>query len=133
MMLDEGGGAIETTIFKNKITRMAIDSITSFSLLFDSEKAKRRAVLGFFEIIRKWHCTSLLTVQYNPSDKKDKGLSAFDFESDSITVLYYNKVGIRRQRLLEILKMRGVRHSKEMHVFKIDRGIVVGPPARSKV
>lgn len=133
MMLDEGGGAIESTVLKNKITRLVVDSITSFSLLFDDEQSKRKAILGIFDIIRKWNCTSLLTVQHSPSNKKDRGLSYVEFEADSITLLYYLSTGTQRQRFIEILKMRGTPHSKEIHVFKIGRGgIKIGPKASMK-
>jgi len=134
MMLDEGGGAIETAVFKHKITRLVIDSITSFSLMFDDELSKRQSILGLFDIIRKWDCTTLLTVQHNPSNTRDKGISAAEFEADSITLLYYTKVGNRRQRFLEILKMRGTDHSKELHIFKISKtGIQIGPIAKVKL
>ena len=86
-MLDEGGGAIESTVLKHKITRIVIDSITSFSLLFDDEQSRRQAILGLFSMIRKWNSTSLLTVQYNPSNKKDRGLSYVEFEADTITFI----------------------------------------------
>lgn len=132
MMLDEGGGAIESTVFKNKVTRIVIDSITSFSLLFDDEQSRRQAILGLFDIIRKWDVTSLLTVQHSPTNEKDRGLSYIEFEADSITLLYFISTGSQRKRFIEVLKMRGTKHSKEIHAFKIDKGIVIGPKASLK-
>jgi circadian clock protein KaiC len=134
MMLDEGGGAIESTVLKNKVSRIVIDSITSFSLLFDDEQSKRQAILGLFDIIRNWDVTSLLTVQHTPTSKKDKGLSFVEFEADSIVLLYYVATGSKRQRFIEVLKMRGTDHSKNIHVFKIGpKGIQIGPAANVKV
>ncbi len=127
MMLDEGGGAIESTVLKNQISRLVIDSVTSFTLLFDDEQSRRQAVLGLVDIIRKWNCTTLLTVQHDPLEKSSEGLSFIEFEVDGIILLYYPSTGGRRRRYLEVLKMRGTEHSKDMHVFKIDRGIKVGP------
>ncbi|MEK6917703.1 MAG: ATPase domain-containing protein [Nanoarchaeota archaeon] len=131
MMLDEGGGAIESTVLKNKITRMVVDSITSFSLLFDDEQSRRQAILGFFDIIRKWDVTTLLTVQHSPTNQRDRGLSYVEFEADSVSVLYYLATGGRRRRFIEVLKMRGTDHSKDVHVFSIDKryGVRVGPKA----
>jgi len=134
LMLDEGGGAIESTILKNNTKRLVIDSVSSFSVLFDKEQAKRQAILALFDMIRKWDLTTLSTVQYDPSDKRDTGLSYLEFEADSIILLYYpsSKNGLR-QRFLEVLKMRGTNHSKEVHVFKIDRGgIQIGPKTSVK-
>ncbi len=127
MMLDEGGGAIESAVFKNNISRLVVDSLTSFALLFDDERSRRQAVLEFFDIIRKWNCTTILTVQHDPSDDEHRGMSSFEFEADSITLLYFLRAKGERQRFMEILKMRGTKHSKETHVFKIEGGIVIGP------
>lgn len=128
MMLDEGGGAIESTILRNNVTRMVVDSVSSFALLFDEEQEKRQAILGLFGMIRKWNLTALFTVQYNPSDKDDKGLSFVEFEADSITLLYFLSSHGTRERFIEVVKMRGSDHSKEVHEFKILKGgIRVGP------
>jgi len=129
MMLDEGGGAIETIVLKNNIKRMVIDSITSFSLLFEDELSKRQATLGLFDIIRKWNCTTLLTVQYNPSDKEDEGISSIEFEADSVTLLYFMNIHSKRERFIEVLKMRGTNHSTEIRSFDIGKGIKIGKKA----
>ena len=132
-MLDEGGGTIENMVLKYKVTRIVIDSLTSFSLMFDDELSKRKSILGLFDILRKWDCTTLLTVQHNPRNREDRGISPSEFEADSITLLYYLKIGSRRERFIEVLKMRGEDHSKEMHSFMIKKGIQIGPVARSKL
>jgi len=131
MMLDEGGGTIESIILKNKVTRIAIDSITSFAILFGDEQSQRQAVLSLFNILRGWNCTIILTVQDDPNDKSDKGITPFEFDADSVTTLYNINTGSERERFVEVLKMRGTEHSKDVHVFKIGkRGIQVGPKTR---
>jgi len=133
MMLDEGGGAIETTVFKNQIKRMVIDSITSFSLLFENDLLKRQATSGLFDIIRKWDCTTLFTVQYNPSEKKSKGISSIEVGADSVILLYYVNINNKRERFIEVLKMRGTDHSKEIHSFEISKkGVKIGKKATIK-
>jgi len=127
MMIDEGGGSIESVILKNEIKRMVIDSITSFSLLFEDDFSKRQGLLGLLDIIRKWECTTLFTVQYDPSDKEDEEISSIEFEADSIILLYYVNIKNSRKRLIEVLKMRGTNHSKEIHFFEIGKkGIKIG-------
>lgn len=134
MMLDEGGGAIESTVLKYNIKRMVIDSITSFSLLFDDPLSKRQANLGLFDIINKWNCTTLLTVQQNPLKEKSDELTTIDFEADSIIFLYFIRVKNKRQRFLEVVKMRGVNHSKEVYSFEITKkGIQVGGVSKFKI
>jgi len=118
--LEEGGGTIESLVLKNKVKRLVIDSITSFSFLFEGDFSKKQANLGLFDIINKWDCTTLLTVQSDPSKKESS--QTIDFEVDGIINLYFNRIGKKRQRVLEILKMRGTNHSKEMHAFEIKKG-----------
>lgn len=126
MMLDEGGGAIENTILKGNIKRMVIDSITSFSLLFEDKLSKRQSLLALFDIIRKWDCTTLLTVQHDPINESED-ISSINFEADSITLLYNLRRGGKRERYIEVLKMRGTNHSKDLHPFIIDeKGIQIG-------
>ena len=128
-MLDEGGGDIENIIVKNKVSRIVIDSISAFTLLFDNELDKREASMNLINIIKKWNCTSLLTYEDDSIGKGgDIHSTTLEFESDAIIVLYLvrSKDRTRRERFLEILKMRGTDHSTDMHAYKIgERGIVV--------
>ena len=125
-MLDEGGGAIESAIIRQGITRIVIDSITSFALLFEKELEKREAALTLFNMIGGWNCTSLLTLEEDPLNSKELTAKTIEFESDSITLIYYMPQRGERRRYLEILKMRGVKHSKKIYEFDIGQhGITV--------
>ncbi|MEM4625525.1 MAG: ATPase domain-containing protein [Candidatus Pacearchaeota archaeon] len=119
-MIEEGGGDIEVTVIKNKIKRMVIDSITSFALLFEGELEKREAALSLFDIIRKWKCTSLVTLQEDPLERKEGGSTSLEFEADSIILLYFMRVGDERKRLIEVLKKRGTAHSTKIYFCEID-------------
>jgi len=126
-MLEEGGGLIENIIFEKKISRVVIDSITSFALLFESETEKREAALSLFNLISGWNCTSVLTFEEESLNTETKTSKALEFESDSIILLYYLFSNKRnRERYLEILKMRGSNHSSSVYGFDITKkGIVV--------
>ena len=128
-MLEEGGGMIENTILKNKINRIVIDSITSFELLFEDELEKREAALSLFNMLRKWNCTSLLTYEEDRMDKKAAS-RILEFESDSIVIIYFLRCGKERERYLEILKMRGTKHSRKIYPLSIDKKgvIMTGKP-----
>ena len=118
-MLEEGGGQIENLVVSNKISRIVIDSITSFALLFEDELARREAALALFNMIREWSCTSLLTLEEEPTEGKRGTSKALEFESDSIILLYFMREKEKRERYLEILKMRGTKHSKNIYQFHI--------------
>ena len=135
-MLEEGGGTIESFVLSHKITRIVIDSITSFALLFEDELSRREAALSLFNMIKKWSCTSLLTSEEEPTGDKKLSSKSLEFESDSIILLYFVREKNQRQRYLEILKMRGTKHSKKIYGFEITRsGIVVekNPPSNIQI
>ena len=123
-MLEEGGGFVENIILRKKISRIVIDSITSFVILFDKEIEKREAVLSLFNMLRKWNCTTVLIYEGDPL-KKALDSDVLEFESDSIIFLYYIRRKDQRNRFLEVIKMRGSKHSKKIYPFEIEKGIVL--------
>ena len=128
-MLEEGGGAVESIVFKNKIQRIVIDSITSFALLFESEIERRKAALSLFDITKKWNCTSVLTLEEDPAIKEKGESGSIEFEVDGIIYLYFVRRRVKRERFLEVLKMRGIKHSTEIYPFDItEKGIIVKGP-----
>ena len=125
IMLEEGGGAIETLVLTKKIKRIAVDSLTSFGLLFENDLEKRKSAIEFFNMLRKWNCTSVLTYERDPIKDPKTHSSVLEFESDSIIVLYFVRNKKTRERFLEVLKMRGTNHSKEIWPFEIGKGGIV--------
>ncbi len=121
IMLDEGGGIIESLVLRKKITRIVIDSLTSFILLFNDELKQRESTLSLFNLLKGWDCTSLLTYE-GDNLKEDKLKSKIlEFESDSIIALYFLRNKNERKRYLEVLKMRATNHSKKIHEFSIGK------------
>ncbi len=142
-MLEEGGGIIEGLILRKKIKRVVIDSMTSFGMLFGNDLDKRQSLLSLFSMLKKWQCTSLLTYEGNTQDNKIAP-DVLELESDSIIIFSYarskkdfgktnvfrSSPNLRtksegfgdRERYLEILKMRGTKHSSQLYNFFIGKG-----------
>jgi circadian clock protein KaiC len=124
-MLDEGGGAIETLVLTKKITRIVFDSATSFILLFDNELDKKDATLALFTLVKGWKCTTLLILEEDPKDEL-KSSKVLNLEADGIILLYFERKEKKRERKLEVLKMRGTAHSLGLHKYEItNKGITV--------
>lgn len=124
-MLDEGGGAIETLVLTKKIMRIVFDSATSFMMLFDNELEKKDSALALFNLVKGWECTTLFILEENPRDKEGPS-KILNLEADGIILLYFELKGKKRQRKLEVLKMRGTDHSIGLHKYEItNKGIVV--------
>jgi len=125
-LLVEGGGVVDTLVAKIKAKRIVIDSITSFSLLYEDELTKKEAALSLFDLISKWNCTAVLTSQSRSIDHENLMDAALEFEVDSILVLYHSKQKGERIRALEIIKMRGTKIPSKTFGLKIaDKGISV--------
>ena len=125
-MLEEGGGTIESVILNKKISRMIIDSITSFDLLFATNLEKREAAISLFNMVNAWDVTTLLTLESKPLRDERIDTRTLEFESDSIILLYYVRSKGERHRYIEVLKMRGTRHSKKIYRFQIgDKGVSI--------
>lgn len=126
-LLVEGGGIVENIVERYKIKRLVIDSISSFTLLYQDELAKKEASLALFELISNWRCTAVITAQ-EAGESLESVSDAMGFEADSIILLYYIKrKGGGRKRAVEVLKMRGTQHSGNIWVMDIDakKGVLV--------
>ncbi len=126
-LIQEGGGVIDSTIFKMNIKRLVIDSITALTLLYRDEYEKRSAILQLFSMIEHWGCTALIIAEEMQSiDKQTSDM--LEFAADGVIALYYFKkqTGDVRERALEILKMRGTKHSSKIFPMRIgEHGIKI--------
>jgi circadian clock protein KaiC len=118
-MLEEGGGIVESIVLKEKTSRIIIDSITAFELLFKDELEKRELSLELFNLLRKWNCTTLLIYEEKLTAEIRGSTKTIEFESDAIINLYFIRSKKTRKRFIEIIKMRGTSHSKEVYPFNI--------------
>jgi circadian clock protein KaiC len=124
-VLVEGGGTIDVVITQMKAKRLVIDSITSFSMLFQDELAQKESSLALFGLINRWGCTALLTSQAIQVSQEDVA-SQLQFEVDGIIILYHFKRKGIRYRAIEVLKMRGTKTPEETYKVSIDeRGLSV--------
>jgi len=119
-MLEEGGGIIENIVLEKKVARIVIDSISSFELLFEKSTKKRTASLALFNMLRKWDTTTLLTCEANPLNEEKVAANTLEFEADSIIAFYFLRFKDKRERFLEVIKMRGTDHAREVYPFEIN-------------
>jgi len=121
-LLDQGGGPIRDAIQQMKAKRLVIDSITSYSLLFKDEYQQRENILKFFELIRKWGCTSIIISEMAPKEA-ETAKGSIGFLVDAIISLYYEKKEEKDVRVhsLEILKMRGTRHTNKVCALNFEK------------
>jgi KaiC/GvpD/RAD55 family RecA-like ATPase len=76
-----------------------------------------------FNLLKKWNSTSILTYIADPAQKFRTSPNILEAEADSIILLYLFREEKRRNRYLEVFKMRGTDHSKQIYQFEIKKGI----------
>lgn len=128
-ILEEGGGQIKDVLSEIGAKRIVIDSITAYALLFTDEYKRREEVLEFFNLLSKWGITALIISEDDPV-KIEKKEGSVGFISDAVISMYYQHDEERGIRIhsLEVLKMRGTRHTNKLCAINFeDDGISVYP------
>lgn len=129
-ILGEGGGSIKDSIDAINAKRVVVDSLTSYSLLFENKYNESEAILELFTILRRWGITSLVISEVGETDLKrthDRSI----FLSDGVILTYYLRKELSRNRALEVIKMRDTFHLEKICPFTITaKGIVVFPQAQ---
>ncbi len=124
-VVEEGGGIASDIVRGIKAKRIVIDSITAFTLLFLSQIKQREALLSLFDLIRKWGCTAIL-ISETAQDMNRHEVVLEEYEVDG-SIRFYNILNkLRREKYMEVFKMRGTKHSHRIFRLKIgDSGIKV--------
>jgi len=120
-LVEEGGGLIWDTISSLGAKRLAIDSLTSYAMLFQSAYQAREAELLLFDLLHKWKCTSLLSAE-GVGVSGTQGLTGMEYLADGVLVLHHPRYQASRYRAIEVLKMRGRKHSEKMCPFEFVEG-----------
>ncbi|MCC7569837.1 AAA family ATPase [Candidatus Micrarchaeota archaeon] len=119
---------LKDLIKEHKIKRVVIDSATSLMLLQKDAYARRQIFLKLMSIISGWGCTVLLTSE--GTQKGDRLVPKFNIEYlvDGVVAVHTVRKGDVKDKALEIVKMRGTKHSHRLVPMKIVKeGIAVYP------
>ncbi|MFX1483338.1 MAG: ATPase domain-containing protein [Promethearchaeota archaeon] len=114
---------------KLKAKRVVLDTLSIMAYKFRSRDILREEFFKLTANITRTGCTLLLTSEI---PEQDQGLGVFDIEAflaSGVIVLYNEKISdTSRSRSIEVLKLRGSKHSSRIHSMRItDEGIRVWP------
>lgn len=119
MELEEIAELIEDKISENNVSRVVIDSATMIKLSFENELEYRQTLYEFFSLLKTLNCTVMMTLEASHVRREQLTYDIEHYVMDGIINLYPHEQGDRRIRALEILKMRGTDHSRELVPFKV--------------
>ncbi|MEM4662439.1 MAG: ATPase domain-containing protein [Candidatus Diapherotrites archaeon] len=106
--------------------RIVIDSVAALGLSMRSEDEIRRGLLKLSYLLGKAGTTSVLISEVEVDDKKFSKYGIEEFLCDGVILLHYIGVGGGITRAIQVVKMRGSKHSEYIHPMEITkRGIEV--------
>jgi KaiC/GvpD/RAD55 family RecA-like ATPase len=117
--MEEVANLLEERIVSNDVKRAVIDSATMIRMAFAQEIEYRQTLFEFLSLLRNLDCTTLTTVEATSPVKENVRFDIEHFVMDGIINLYNLDREERRIRALEIFKMRGTDHSRDLVPFKV--------------
>jgi KaiC/GvpD/RAD55 family RecA-like ATPase len=88
-------------------------------LAFQNDSEYRQTLFEFLSLLRNLEVTTITTVEAVTAKRDDMKFDIEHFTMDGIVNLYNLDREDRRVRALEIMKMRGTDHSRDMVPFKV--------------
>ncbi len=123
----EGGGTIRDTIEAFKVRRVVIDSLTAYSMMFESAYKEQQYLLELFELLHTLKCTTLV-VSEEPVRVEGYRTDRAEFLSDGIIHFYNIHKKGARVRAVEVIKMRDSAINEKVCPMRIDAGGIVVYP-----
>jgi KaiC/GvpD/RAD55 family RecA-like ATPase len=117
--LEDVANLLEDRITSNNIKRAVIDSATMIRLSFKTEVEYRQTLFEFLSLLRNLDVTTITTVEATTARREEMKFDIEHFVMDGIINLYNMDREDRRVRALEIFKMRGTDHSRDLVPFKV--------------
>jgi circadian clock protein KaiC len=114
--------------------RVVIDSVSALFLRYKDNAIVRREMFKMIDTLRKAEVTSIITAERVRDDDAHSRFGVEDFVADGVVFLYNSIVGRDRERQVEIVKLRGVRHQTGRHHFLMgETGLVIFPVEKERL
>jgi len=117
--LEEVANLLEDRITSKGIKRAVVDSATMIRLSFKNDSEYRQTLFEFLSLLRNLDVTTITTVEASTARREEMKFDIEHFVMDGIINLYNIDREDRRVRALEIFKMRGTDHSRDLVPFKV--------------
>jgi len=122
--ISRGGEMLPDSIMREikakKPKRIVLDSITPFEFLASDQREFRLRMLSFLEMIEKQGSTLLATAEKRLTDFDRVAFDPADFLFDGLILMGRQRRTVNFQRVLTVIKMRGTKHSEELHPISIN-------------
>ncbi|MEM2905729.1 MAG: ATPase domain-containing protein [Candidatus Bathyarchaeia archaeon] len=119
---------VNEKIAQVKAQRIVVDSVTVLTMQYKDRFYVRQGILGLVQALTRTGCTALI-VSEGFMERPRVNLEIVLVPG--VILLHYARKGEGMVRAIQVLKMRGMKHSEQLHHMEIgDNGIVVHPTER---
>ncbi len=118
--VERQGTSILEIIQEVNAKRLVFDSLTFYAMYFSDDFERRKSVLDLCNLIKKLGCTAIIIAEAFDKHPVFSGMA--EFIVDGVIRLDLIKMGPEYKFSLNIIKMRGTKHSRKVHIFEINRG-----------
>ncbi len=119
LQLEEVANLLEERLTNAGLKRAVIDSATMIRLSFGDVAEYRQTLFEFLSLLRNLDVTTITTVEASAARRDEMTYDIEHFVMDGIINLYNLDRGDHRVRALEVMKMRGTDHSRDLVPFKV--------------
>ncbi len=127
-MINRFEGDLPKLLKSMNIKRLAIDPITLYEMIYDTESERRDHVFNFAQVIKETGVTAVMTSEISKENPYYSKYGLLEYITDGVIILRqvrHADIGAVTT-FIEVLKMRHIDHSKEIKPYSITRnGIVV--------
>jgi circadian clock protein KaiC len=117
---------IEYITTSAKANRIVIDSISLLKIMINNELSYRKAMIALLSNLRRLGLTSIMTADLHSLEQSNLHFTPEYFIFDGIITMYQKGLDSKRLLTMEVIKMRGSKHSFEAAPYEIiDDGINV--------
>ena len=106
--------------------RLVIDSITVLAMQYVNKFYIRQGLMGMIQALSNQDCTSLLISE---STAEDGHIPIEWYIAPGVILLHYTRKGDTMERAIQVLKMRGTKHSEQIYPARLtESGFMVLQP-----
>lgn len=104
-----------------KAKRLAIDPITLYEMIHDSESKRRDHLFNFAQMIKDTGMTTIFTSEIGKDNPYNSKYGLVEYVADGVIILRHLRPADLRNvtTVVEVLKMRRIEHSREIKPYNI--------------
>lgn len=122
---------IEDIIKDCGATRVTMDSVTLFTMLFEKEGEKRAALAKLTSMLENHDCTALLLCEVRENSRDISWHGFEEFVVDGVITMFRKHLDTTFEREIGVVKMRGVEQSPNLYNYQIKQGGIVIHPEQT--